>query len=106
MVAELLDELAQRGITLVADGGRLRFCPRAAMPAGLAERLKSCKAEVLEIVNNPWPESEPEPEPCKSCGGLELWETLTGRWRCMACDPPETARRLLEKAKRIRRRCQ
>jgi hypothetical protein len=105
MPVELLAELARQGITLVADGGRLRFHPRAAMTPELAERLKSRKAEVLEVVNNPWPANHTEPEPCPQCGGWELWQSiLTGRWRCMTCDPPEKARAWLAKAERIKRR--
>ncbi len=105
MVESLLAELAQREIVLVSDGGRLRYYPRGRMTADLASRLKEHKAEVLEILAEPWPETvEPDLEPCEVCGGLELWETLPGRWRCIKCDPPKTARRLLKRAERIRRR--
>ena len=46
-----------------------------------------------------------EPPPaCDECGSLELWETLAGTWRCLHCDPPTTAIRLLEQAAAIRRR--
>ena len=40
------------------------------------------------------------PDPCPECGSLELWQTLTGNWRCLRCDPPTTARRLRERAAR------
>lgn len=104
MVDELLAELAEAGVTLVSDGDRLRFYPRAAMTPELAERLRTSKAEVLAIMANPWPEAEHEPAPCEKCISLELWETLIGRWRCMKCDPPEKARRWLDKAERLRKR--
>lgn len=42
--------------------------------------------------------------PCLKCGGLELWQSVAGEWRCSRCDPPTAARRLLEAAERIRRR--
>ena len=59
---------------------------------------------VLAIMANPWPEAEPWPEPCPVCGTLEMWQNMTGRWRCMKCDPPRKAIRLLERTKRIQRR--
>ena len=50
-------------------------------------------------------EELPEPpSPCSECGSLELWETLAGTWRCVHCDPPSTAVRLLDQAAAIRRR--
>ncbi len=40
--------------------------------------------------------------PCKSCGGLKLWGSMAGNWRCCECDPPTKAQRCLEKAGRLR----
>jgi hypothetical protein len=42
--------------------------------------------------------------PCPRCGLLELWQTLAGDWRCLRCDPPTTAIRVLEHVQRIRQR--
>ena len=44
------------------------------------------------------------PAPCQECKTLELWQTLAGNWRCLQCDPPTRARRLRERAARIRQR--
>lgn len=46
------------------------------------------------------------PPPCPKCGSLELWQTVTGIWRCLACDPPNmaTAQRITRLAARYRRR--
>jgi len=41
-------------------------------------------------------------DPCPECGSLELWESLTGNWRCQICDPPTKARALLQHTERIR----
>ena len=104
MVEELLAELARLGVVLVANGDRLRYYPRKAVAPELFERLKSCKAEVLEILSDPWPEDEvePWPEPCPKCGTLELWQTMTGRWRCMKCNPPLKAIKALKRVERTR----
>jgi hypothetical protein len=45
-----------------------------------------------------------EVDPCLQCRSLELWQSVTGLWRCLRCDPPTAARRLAEAAERIRRR--
>lgn len=44
----LLTDLNRRGVTLLADDGRLRFHPTSAVDALLLERLRSHKAELLE----------------------------------------------------------
>ena len=103
MVEQLFNELADRGVTLVSDGDRLRYYPRAKMTPELVERLREHKAEVVAVIADPWPADYNEPEPCEKCNGLDLWETFTGRWRCSKCDPPTRARRLLEKAERMAR---
>ena len=55
MVEQLLTELARREITLVSDGDRLRFHPRAKMTPELVERLREHKAEVVAVIADPWP---------------------------------------------------
>ncbi len=104
MVEQLFEELARMGVVLVADSDRLRFYPRDKVTPELVKRLKEHKAEVLAIMADPWPEDYVEPDPCPDCGGLELWETMTGRWRCMKCDPPTKTIKILERARQIRRR--
>jgi len=39
---------------------------------------------------------------CASCGELAWWESLTGRRRCLACDPPTRSRRLAARATKLR----
>ncbi len=54
-----------------------------------------------------WPAGAIDPaelHACQKCQSLELWQNLLGAWRCMHCDPPHDAIRLLERAERIRRR--
>ena len=59
---------------------------------------------------DPWKAAVELPEACERCGSLELWQSLAGdlsgtapgKWRCVRCDPPETARRLRGLAERLR----
>ena len=105
MVEKLQSELARLGVVVVASGGRLRYYPRGAVAPELVERLREHKAEVLEILSDPWPEDDgDEPDPCPQCGSLAAWETMTGRWRCLWCDPPKKAIAALERVEKIRRR--
>ena len=50
IAAELLTDLAQRGIRLEAHGDRLRYSPRSAMTPDLAERIKANKGELLSLL--------------------------------------------------------
>ncbi len=106
------------GIRLEAHGDRLRYSPRSAVTPDLAERMTAHKAELLALLR---PEADPvestdheaesiseameiidPPDPCPECGTLEQWQTVAGNWRCLRCDPPTKARRLRERADRLR----
>ena len=50
--------------------------------------------ETIEVID--------PPDPCPECGTLELWQSLAGNWRCLRCDPPTKARRLRERAARLK----
>ena len=45
---QLLEELQARGVTLMADGDRLRFHPRGKVTPGLLDRLRKHKTEMLQ----------------------------------------------------------
>ena len=49
---DLLAELDQRGITIEAHGGRLRYSPRSAVTPDLLQRLMLYKGELLAIMTN------------------------------------------------------
>jgi hypothetical protein len=53
-----------------------------------------------------WEDAIDPPLPCPKCGSLELWESMAGSWRCMICDPPVAALRLLEHVEKLRARKQ
>ena len=69
----------------------------------------------LRLVNMPagddWELIEPDPldqcetidppDPCLTCGGIMFWWTALGTQRCMGCDPPEVAERLLARAREL-----
>ena len=42
------------------------------------------------------------PDLCPKCGTLELWQILAGNWRCLRCDPPTKAWRMMELATRLK----
>ena len=43
------------------------------------------------------------PPPCAKCGTLELWQTWTGDWRCVSCDPPAMAQQFRRWAAKCKR---
>ena len=52
-----------------------------------------------------WPASCIDPDeltPCPECDTLELWQSLAGNWHCQNCDPPDKARQLRERVKRLK----
>lgn len=48
--AEIVTDLARRGIRLEASGERLRYAPRSALTPDLLDRLKAHKAELLASI--------------------------------------------------------
>lgn len=49
-MVQLLTDLQAIGVTLVADGDRLRFHPRAAVTGELLVRLRDCKEALLAVL--------------------------------------------------------
>lgn len=47
---ELLEDLAERGVLIEAEGDRLRYSPRSAVPPDLLEALRLHKAELLTFL--------------------------------------------------------
>ena len=48
--AQLLNDLALAGVSIEAYGDRLRYSPRSAMTAGLMDRVKAHRDELLEML--------------------------------------------------------
>lgn len=113
-IADLLREVAARGIELRPHGEHLRFRPVAAMPADLRERLRAHKQEVLSLLGNRTP---PPAETFRySDGLLEFGDVPVGwlpsRWaeelrrKAGRCDAirPDIAERYRAWAEDIERR--
>ncbi|MEX0642334.1 MAG: hypothetical protein WD468_06520 [Pirellulales bacterium] len=130
---QLLAELGRLGVRLKVDGDRLRFSPQSAVTPELVERLKTHKAELIALVSiiggsvKVWVSEpkgvqvrgedagQPDPDPwesgvdpvqvrCPRCGSMRAWQGIgADQWRCVACDPPTKAIKLLALAERIRR---
>jgi hypothetical protein len=110
----VLASLSRLGIELRVEAGRLVAYrpPDVAIPPGLAEAVRACKAELIVLLSGqvprPDPETGPEPEPakpgfrvkpdrCPACGGDRFYQPWTGShaglWFCVGCNPnirPET----------------
>jgi len=129
--AELLIELRSFDVVLTTSGGdALQVdAPVGALSAAVVEQIRRHKPELLRIVAanealNAPPVSEPdgteaevesreglvehidlaELAPCPTCGTLELWQSMTGDWRCERCDPMTRGLAFVERAERIRQR--
>lgn len=102
---KLLTDLQGLGVKLQIDGNRLRYAPRSALSRDLLERLKLHKAEVLvvlEAMSRDAGDVDPQDiNPCSRCGRLEQWQSLSGNWRCLHCEPMAATYRLLAHVRRI-----
>ena len=132
---ELLADLAEVGVEVVAQGNGLRYRPQDRVTPEMLERLKTHKGELLAILGpsggfSPpcradmlasgssdvpgssavagsaaeWDDCIEPPEPCPGCGGISFWWNPLGNRRCTTCRPPTAARKLRQRAERIRQR--
>jgi len=67
-------------------------------------------ATAASVVDEPdleairWEDCLDLPDPCPDCGGVVFWWDPSRDRRCLRCQPPTAAIRLLERAQAIRRR--
>ena len=66
--AQLMTDLQALGVTLAANGDRLRFYPRDAVTGDLLTRLRTCKAELLTMLQ---PQDLPGGDPLGDAGGAD-----------------------------------
>ena len=83
--------------------------------AGPPEAVTALPAELVAAMEANWPafrrlaapaptsyEEIDLPNPCATCGSLEVWWPIAGNPRCIQCDPPLRGMKLLERAARLR----
>jgi hypothetical protein len=123
-LAELLLDLEVAGVRVIPEGDNLRLIHTVPVPPDLLAQVKTHKEDLLAALRPMHQPAAPvadlgervdlgeqvdvgeviDPPPCPRCGRLEMWQTATGNWRCLRCDPPKTSMRLLERAQGMRRR--
>ena len=106
---EILDTIRQTGgeLRVKAPKGLLSSAERRLLAEHKAEVVKLLATELVvedQVVETLDFGEAIDPSPCPRCGLLEMWQTAAGTWRCLRCDPPKAAIRLLERVQRIRRR--
>ena len=77
-VAILLAELADQGITLSVVSDQLRAKPTAAVTPELVERMRACKAELMELLTD-------GDSPCPRCGSTDTGHAALWCW-CYSCE--------------------
>ena len=82
--ARLIAELRARGVTLVADGERLRCRPRSALSEADLVALRTRKEEVLAHLLSPSRTSLV----CFACKERLFWRSIRGIVVCGVCHPP------------------
>jgi hypothetical protein len=73
------------------------------MPVVMAKAVIDVGA-VACVDTTSWEDAIGPPDPCRCCGSLQLWENALGQWRCLHCDPPLIAWRLLDRLEKARMR--
>ena len=94
---QIVNMFADHGVSLEVEGNRLRFYPKGKVNQFQIGLLRKHKQQLVLLLAGEkpkrevdWPETIDvrEVTPCMSCDSLELWESMTGIWRCSHCDPP------------------
>ena len=85
----LIAQLVGRGVTLAAEGDRLRCRPRSALTDRDLQLLKVHKAAVLTALAR---DSEKSRMVCSVCHERLLWRSVYGELICGVCHPPASPR--------------
>lgn len=83
----IIETLTQLGVTLKANGDRLRIEPASKVPADLLPHIRQAKAEILAALSQPTRDPGPD-KPCYACGSRAFWRSLHGAVICWRCHPP------------------
>jgi hypothetical protein len=102
ITAKLLEDLCQRGVTLVAEGNRLRYRPKEAVSPELKSLLAQHKAELLTLLKDNASESLPFPTPVSALRhALRQWYDLMAQEADGHLLTPEETRALLSEIRRL-----
>ena len=82
--ADLIADLRSRGVTLVADGERLRCRPRSALSDDDLSALRAHKSEVLARLRS----RTKADLVCHACRERRFWRSVYGVVVCGTCHPP------------------
>lgn len=94
-------------LSLAESGGLSIDGPASVLNPDRLARLRSLKAELMAVLQSAEVDTDPDeeidcPDPC-SCGSLELWQSLAGKWHCLRCEPPTRAQQLRERVLKLGR---
>lgn len=79
---EILSELAERGVSVRADGNALKLRPAKILDETLLSRVREHKPEILAaLMGLPT-------ERCRACRSWLFWVSIHGAVTCAACHPP------------------
>lgn len=85
-IASILAEVARLGIMLQAETGKIRFRPRSAMTADLAQRITTHRSALLALLSDPTPSNDAATGPHGAESGVSSVVSVS--------EPPERARDL------------
>lgn len=84
---QIIETLTQLGVTLRANGDRLRLEPASKVPADLLPHIRQAKAEILAALSKPV-QHPASGAPCYACGSRTFWRSIHGAVICWRCHPP------------------
>lgn len=83
--AALVTQLRARGVSLVAEGERLRCRPASALASAELEALRDLKPQVLALLRT---QASTQTLVCYCCRGHRFWMATDGHTVCGRCHPP------------------
>ncbi len=86
--AALVADLRARGVTLVADGNKLRCRPKSALSAVDLAALAELKPQIIAALQAPKTDTVAAPIVCYSCRSGRFWRSTSGVVICANCHPP------------------
>ncbi len=89
--ASLVADLRARGVTLVADGNKLRCRPKSALSNADLAALAELKPQIIAALHTPKTDAADARIVCYSCRSGRFWRSSGGMVICATCHPPATS---------------